>query len=182
MTQNWIPSAHRENRLYNRSLALLNGQGTNQDQVASFALNAEAAARGHHDAVLAMGWFYLNGVGVKKDREKSWYWYRKSARHGDPRAMFSLGYLSCLEGDYIEANTWFSRAIDAGHSRSKYWLAKLLWKGRGVSQDAKRARSLIEQAAKANVVEAKRALRFLTRPRPNKALQRTRSKQRASER
>src|SRR5882724_7934285 len=160
MTQRWIPTAHREDRLYNRSLAFLDGQGIKQDQVAAFTLNAEAAERGHHDAVLAMGWFYLNGVGVEKDREKSWYWYRKSARQGDPRAMFSLGYLCCIEGDYIEANKWFSRAIDAGHKRSLYWLAKSLWKGRGIEQDAKRARSLIEQAAKANVVEAKRALRF----------------------
>jgi TPR repeat protein len=79
-----------------------------------------------------MGWFYLNGVGVEKDREKSWYWYRKSARHGEPRAMFSLGYLCWFEGDYVEANTWFSRAINAGHVRSQYWLAKLLWKGLAV--------------------------------------------------
>jgi TPR repeat protein len=181
MTRKWIPTAYRENRLYNSSLALLDGRGVRQDEAAAFALNAEAAEQGHHDAVLAMGWFYLNGVGVEKDRERSWYWYRKSARHGDPRAMFSLGYLCWLERDYIEANTWFARAIGAGHLRSQYWLAKLLWKGLGVAQDAKRARSLIEQAAKANVLEAKRALRFLTRPRPNKALQRTRSKQRASE-
>ena len=141
MTQQWIPTAYRENRLYNSSLALLEGRGVRQNEAAAFALNAEAADLGHRDAVLAMGWFYLNGVGVEKDRDRSWHWYRKSARHGDPRAMFSLGYLSYLERDYAEARTWFSRAIELDHNRSLYWMAKLLWKGYGVEEDRKRARS-----------------------------------------
>lgn len=163
MTQRRTPTAYRENRLYNSSLGLLEGGGVKQDEATAFALNAEAAERGHHDAVLAMGWFYLNGVGVQKDRDEAWYWYRKSARHGDPRAMFSLGYLSYIEGDYAEAKRWFTRARGAGHKRSLYWLAKLYWKGRGVDQDRGQARSLIELAAKANVCEAKRALHFFSR-------------------
>lgn len=93
------------------------------------------------------------GTHLKKGlaREQSWYWYRKSARQGEPRAMFSLGYLCYIEGDYTEANTWFSRAVGLGHDRSLYWMAKLLWKGRGVVEDQKRARALIEQASKVNV-------------------------------
>ena len=163
MTQRWFPTAYQENRLYNRSLALLGGQGVKQNEKAAFALNAQAAEQGHHDAVLAMGWFYLNGVGVEKDHEKSWHWYRKSARQGDPRAMFSLGYLCYIEGNYVDANAWFSRAFDSGHKRSLYWMAKLLWKGRGIDKDRKLARLLIEQAAKANIPEAKRVIRFISR-------------------
>jgi TPR repeat protein len=163
MIQNWNITAHKENRLYNRSLALLDGDGVAQDYTEAFLLNAKAAKAGHHDAILAMGWFYLNGIGTDRDLDKSWYWYRKSARHRDPRAMFSLGYLCYIEGAYIEANNWFSKAAGLKHNRSVYWLAKLFWKGRGVAEDKKRARTLIQQAAKANVPEAKRASRFLSR-------------------
>lgn len=170
MAQRWVPTAYRENRIYNRSLDLLDGQGVKQDDKAAFELNQEAAENGHRDAVLNMGWFYLNGVGVEKDREESWHWYRKSARHGDPRAMFSLGYLCYTDSDYGEAAKWFLRAVEAGHGRSHYWLAKLFWKGRGVASDRRRARSLIEKAASANVEEARRALRFLSRRRSSDPL------------
>ncbi|MCL2297916.1 MAG: sel1 repeat family protein [Proteobacteria bacterium] len=161
--QRWISTSYREDRLYNRSLMLLDGQGVKQDHTAAFLLNAQAAEQGHHDAVLAMGWFYLNGVGVEEDREKAWHWYRKSARQGEPKAMFSLGYLCYIDGDHVQAKTWFSRAIRLGHSRSLYWMARLLWRGLGVAKDQKWAYALIEQASKANVPEAKRVIRFLSR-------------------
>src|SRR5208283_3506668 len=74
---------------YNRSLRLID----NNDAEA-FRLNCMAAENGMHDAVLAMGWFYLNGVGVEADEEEAIQWYRRSARQGEPRAMFSLGYIA----------------------------------------------------------------------------------------
>lgn len=157
------PTAFRQYWLYHQSLSYLEGEGIARDPVAAFSLNARAAEFGHHDAVLAMGWFYLNGVGVDQDLDESWYWYRKAARHGDPRAMFSLGYLCYIDQNYSGAHTWFSRAREAGHKRSLYWLGKLYWKGYGVEQDRKTAMIFIESAARANVTEAKRVLRFLSR-------------------
>jgi TPR repeat protein len=65
----------------------------NNDEEA-FRLNTIAAENGMHDAVLAMGWFYLNGVGVKANQQEATRWYKKSARQGHPRAMFSLGYIA----------------------------------------------------------------------------------------
>jgi len=34
-------------------------------------LNVIAAEQGMHDAVLAMGWFYLNGVGAQANEEEA---------------------------------------------------------------------------------------------------------------
>jgi uncharacterized protein len=147
--------------LYNQSLDYLQGDGVSKDEVRSFALNAEAANEGHADAVLAMGWFYLNGVGVERDVERARKWYRKSARRGEPRAMFSLGQIAYNERDFSDALVWFTRASQAGHTRSLYWLGKLYWRGHGVTQDGKRALGLFHRAASSKDPEARRVLRFL---------------------
>jgi TPR repeat protein len=142
---------------YNRSLRLID----NNDPEA-FRLNSIAAENGMHDAVLAMGWFYLNGVGVKANQAEAIRWYRKSARQGEPRAMFSLGHISYFRRDYADALVWFERAVKIGHHRSGFWIGKMYWRGRGVEQDQKRAREYFAQAAAKKVAEAQRAIRFLS--------------------
>jgi len=141
---------------YNRSLRLLD----NNDAEA-FRLNRIAAEDGMHDAVLAMGWFYLNGVGVEANDDEAIRWYRKSARQGEPRAMFSLGYVAYFRKDYSEALKWFELALGKNHHRSSFWIGKIYWRGQGVDRDRKRARSYFAQAAQRKVVEAQRAIRFL---------------------
>lgn len=148
--------------IYNESLDLLQGQGVAQDAKRAFDLNAEAAKAGHADAVLAMGWFYLNGAGVDRSIEKAKKWYRESARRGEPKAMFSLGQIAYDERDFAEALRWFTRASEAGHARSLYWIGKLYWRGHGVERDQKRAKRLVHQAATRKVAEAQRLLRFWT--------------------
>ena len=148
--------------LYNESLDLLQGQGVAQNPKRAFALNAQAAKGGYADAVLATGWFYLNGVGADRDIAKARKWYRESARRGEPKAMFSLGQIAYDERDFKEAQRWFTRASDAGHARSLYWLGKLYWRGHGVSRDQKQAKRLFHQAATRKVAEAQRLLRFWT--------------------
>ena len=162
-------SRHRWNYpsfLYNRSLESLNGQHAQEDPRKSFLLNSQAADSGMRDAVLAMGWFYLNGVGVEQDSEQARRWYKKSARQGDSRAMFSLGQMAYDERDYVDAEVWFRRANDKGHARSLFWLGKLCWRGDGVSKDRKQAMALFQKAAANKVPEARRVLRFLSRNTP----------------
>ena len=148
--------------LYNDSLALLQGHGVARDEKRAFALNAEAARGGHADAVLAMGWFYLNGSGVDRNIEKAKKWYRESARRGEPKAMFSLGQIAYYEKDFSDALRWFSRAAEVGHALALYWLGKLYWRGHGVEQDHKQAKRFFHQAATRKVAEAQRLLRFWT--------------------
>jgi hypothetical protein len=149
-------SAPASFRSYNRSLRLLG----NKDNEA-FRLNAIAAEEGMHDAVLAMGWFYLNGVGVQSSEDEAVRWYRKSARQGEARAMFSLGYIGYVCKDFSDALVWFGRAVKKDHHRSNFWIGKMYWRGEGVMQDRKRAQEFFAQAADKKVVEAQRALRFL---------------------
>jgi TPR repeat protein len=149
--------------LYNRSLESLDGDHAREDAHKAFLLNAQAAEPGMRDAVLAMGWFYLNGDGVEKDLEEAERWYKKSARQGDPRAMFSLGVMACDSHDYADALIWFKRAADKGHARSLFWLGKLFWRGHGVPLDKKKAMSFFQQGASKKVPAAQRTLKFLSR-------------------
>jgi pentatricopeptide repeat protein len=134
----------------------------NRNEKASFEANAQAAAMGFGDAVLAMGWYYLNGVGVAEDVDEAKKWYRRSARQRDPRAMFSLGQIACREGNFEEALDWFQSAKGQGHARSVYWIAKLHWRGQGVVQDRRAAERLLQEAAKQKDPQARRAVRFLS--------------------
>lgn len=149
-------------RLYNESLALLEGQGVQKDERRSFEINQSAAQGGHADATLAMGWFYLNGVGVERSIPDALRWYKASARRGEPRAMFSLGFIAYEQRDWSDAITWFRRAAEAGHHRSLFWLGKLHWRGRAVPQCRSEAMRLIHLAARKKVPDATRALRWLT--------------------
>jgi TPR repeat protein len=143
-------------RTYYDSLKLLD-----RDEGEAFRLNYVAAQEGLHDAVLAMGWFYLNGVGVNADEQAAVYWYKRSARQGEPRAMFSLGAIAYFNGEYAEALTWFERAAGKGHKRSNFWIGKMYWRGNGVAQDQTLAREYFARAAAGKVQEARRTLRYL---------------------
>jgi TPR repeat protein len=151
-----------QDSLYCRSLDYLLGRGVPKDEHHSFALNAEAADRGQSDAVLAMGWFSINGLGVERDLERARKWYWDSARRGEIRAMFSLGQIDYEERDYSEALSWFRRTSDAGHHRSFYFIGRHYWRGHGVEQDKKEAMTYFHRAASHKVEEAQRVLRLLT--------------------
>jgi TPR repeat protein len=116
-------------RLYNSSLDYLGDGGHPIDEAHAFKLNAQAAALGYPDAILAMGWFYVGGRGVERDIPLAQHWYRRSARTGDPRAMFSLGQISYDASGYSDARRWFERATKQGHIRSYYLArqARLAW-------------------------------------------------------
>jgi hypothetical protein len=129
--------------LYNRSLESLTGQHAREDADKAFLLNTKAAESGMRDAVLAMGWFHLNGVGVEQDTQQARRWYKKSARQGDSRAMFSLGQMACDERNEVDAEVWFRRASDKGHARSLFWLGKLFWRGDGVPRGPKASNGAI---------------------------------------
>jgi TPR repeat protein len=153
-------STNEQIHVYNRSLDLLQGQHVAKDLVESFRLNALAAKGGYHDAVLAMGWYFIRGVGVEQNVEEAKKWYRKSARQGEPRAMFSLGQIAYMEKDFSESLMWFRRAEKTGHPRSSYYIGRQFWNGQGVEQNRKEAIRLFQIAAKGKVEEAVRLLKY----------------------
>lgn len=156
-------TANEQIWLYNQSIDYLEGNKVPQDFEKSFLLNSQAAHAGYRDAILAMGWYYLGGVGVPQDDEMAEKWYRKSARHGEPKAMFSLGRIFYARADYAESLIWFSRAAQAGHERSIFWVGRHHWYGQGVPKDKKQAMRLFHLAASKKVVAARRVVKYLSR-------------------
>ena len=154
-------TSYQQSKQYNDSLDLLEGRCIAMDKDRAFRLNAEVAKEGLIDAVLAMGWFYSNGIGVQQDRDLAKQGYRKAARRGEPRAMFSLGQIAFDEADWSGAKVWFQRAADEKHHRSLFWLGKLYWKGRGVPKSTQLAKQFFHRAAAKKVPEAQRAIRML---------------------
>ena len=151
------------NIAYNQSLKHLTGNGCEKDESKAFTLCAEAAQHNHHDAVLAMGWHYYGGRGTAVDLSLAEWWYKKSARQGEPRAMFSLGQMAYESNDFATARQWFQRASEKKHARSLYWLAKLYWHGHSVPKDRKEAIALAILAAGQQDPEARRALSLFSR-------------------
>lgn len=149
--------------LYDKSLNYIGENGHPENYAKAFSLNAAAAALGLRDAILAMGWFYLNGLGTPYDLSEAKRWYRRSARLGDPKAMFSLGQIAYDEKSFEAARQWFEMAQKHVRIRALYWLGKLYWRGQGVPRDRVKAMKLFELAARANDYEAMRLMRFINR-------------------
>ncbi len=81
-------------QLYNESLALLEGKGIQKDEQQSFEINRKAAVEGHADATLAMGWFYLNGVGVARSISDAITWTKANktdSRNGSYGICHAIG-------------------------------------------------------------------------------------------
>lgn len=74
-------------------------------------------------------YFYLEGRGVEKDLDKSFYWTERAALHGDWDGQFNLG---CFyeEGTAVPANMekarhWYHQAALQGHELALQKCAEL---------------------------------------------------------
>ncbi|MEE8575069.1 MAG: tetratricopeptide repeat protein [Thermodesulfobacteriota bacterium] len=78
----------------------------------AFDLFHEAVKNGDSSSQLNLGYFYDEGIGVKKDIKKALYWYKKAARNGDPGAMSNIAIYYRSIGNIRRAKFWFLKGID----------------------------------------------------------------------
>lgn len=78
------------------------------------------AKQGYPLAECQIGYFYYNGLGVKKDLEKAIYWTRSAADHGDRDAQYNLArfYEDAIgvECDMEQAIFWYRKAALQNHN------------------------------------------------------------------
>lgn len=84
-----------------------------------FEGHLKLAEQGYPLAECQIGYFYYEGLGVKKDLEKSFYWTSRSAEHGDRDAQYNLAELFYMEGaavkkDADKAKEWYEKAARQG--------------------------------------------------------------------
>lgn len=77
------------------------------------------AEQGYPLAECQVGYFYYEGLGVKADLERAFYWTKKAAEHGDRDGQCNLAWFY-EEGigtskDMEKAKQWYRQAALQGH-------------------------------------------------------------------
>ena len=80
------------------------------------------AEQGYPLAECQVGYFYAQGLGVKRDLDRALLWTRRAAEHGDRDGQFNLGCFyeegTVLARDMEQAALWYQRAARQGHAEA----------------------------------------------------------------
>jgi TPR repeat protein len=83
-----------------------------RDYVEAAKWNRLAADRGYEAAQYALGWMYVNGLGVPQDYVEAAKWYRLAADQGLAVAQYTVGLMYSngqgLPRDYVRAHMWLN--------------------------------------------------------------------------
>ena len=79
-----------------------------------------AAEQGHSYAQCNLGLSYSNGLGVKKDNNEAYRWYKAAADQGNACGIFNIGVCyqngEVVKQDYKEAYYWYLIAYLSGYT------------------------------------------------------------------
>jgi TPR repeat protein len=116
-------------KLYEKALKM--AQTENPDLQKVYDLLEQSAAAECHQAMYALGNWYINGILVKTNHKKAVEWFTKAAELGSPEAHYDLA-VSCEEGKGIKkdrnaAMLHYAEAMLLGEKQSIYELGRLLY-------------------------------------------------------
>lgn len=83
-----------------------------------------AAEGGDKGAQVNAGYFYDKGIGVRPDRSKALYWYKRAYRRGDSGAANNIATIWRDQQKMRLALTWFEKAVKLGDDGSNVEIAK----------------------------------------------------------
>ena len=75
---------------------------------------------GNIEGLYNLGFDYNLGIGTEENPEQAYYWYRKAAEAGHPKAMRMLAW--CIENKYGTGDLaleWYRRAAENGNEEAK---------------------------------------------------------------
>ena len=105
---------------------------------------------GNSDAQYRLAVMYQNGLGQVRNEASAYRWMKCAADQDHGLALHALGYMyldgDCTNQDSQKAVTCFEKAVNLGLEGSMLALAQMYQQGRGVAQDANKARLLYAQA------------------------------------
>ena len=115
---------------------------------------AKAAVAGYANAYLRIGYFRINGIGIKQDYSSALGWFAKAAHLGKHKAQWWLGYLyshaigyvkkdyeeeasfwDMIPLDYPEALKWYIRAAQSGDPECQYMIGYFYEHGGDIMQE-----------------------------------------------
>ena len=124
----------------------------------AFALMSAEAGKGNADAMLNLGRFYEQGVGIARNYTKALEWYEKSAKAGLAAGYYNVGV--CYEigmgvtAEPAKALQNFQKAADMGMTLAMHKLSSVFIAGTGTAKDAAKGIAWLEKAASAGVAAA----------------------------
>lgn len=124
-----------------------------------------AVEAGNVDAMVSLGSMYIEGEGVKQDKEKAMQLFQMASDRGDAVAQNNIGAL-LLHEDEKAAFPFYLLAAKQGMTVAEYNVAAMYMNGQGVDKDLHEAlRWFKRTAAKPSQVQekAKEGVKFLTR-------------------
>ena len=139
----------------------------------AFCLFHESASAGDESSQINLGFFYDEGIGTKKNKDKAIFWYMAAYRNGSAAAASNIAILNKEQKQNKKALWWFRRSIAMGDGDAYYELAKCYEKGIGTRKNIIKAITNYQKAiSSSNATEhtKEQAEKALKRLKHNKAL------------
>ncbi|WFQ80832.1 MULTISPECIES: tetratricopeptide repeat protein [Xenorhabdus] len=116
----------------------------------------QPAEKGESEAQNAMGYLYMEGLGVSKDGVIAMEWLMESALQGNTAAQNNIGQLywygnNGVERDQAKAMQWFLKSVALGDDYAHLNLGMIYERGQIVPQDYEKALGHYQQAASKDV-------------------------------
>jgi len=101
----------------------------------------KGALKGNRESLFKLGFFYQDGLGVKKDQLKARDLFRRSAAQVHVGAVYAMATncYSDVQPDYEEAFKCFSILAELEVTQAHFFLADMYMKGKGVDKDLVKA-------------------------------------------
>ncbi|WP_149025899.1 tetratricopeptide repeat protein [Polaribacter sp. BM10] len=120
-------------------------QNNEENNKKSFKILKELVKEDNAIAAGDLGILYKYGIGCRLNFNKARKWFKKSAKLGNDKASYSLGYLYLkgfgnINQDYNKAIKWFKQS---NYPMAKYWLGVCYYYGYGVNQNIEKANELL---------------------------------------
>jgi TPR repeat protein len=115
----------------------------------AFRLFLAAAKAGDRAAQTNIGYFYDNGIGIRRDQGAALYWYRRAYRRGDASAANNIATIWRDKNKPQRALAWFRRAVRLGSVGSNLDIAKHYLRN---ESDSRKAIRYLSKACRSNRV------------------------------
>jgi TPR repeat protein len=122
-----------------------------EDDAGAREWHAQAAALGHDESMVWMGYYCRFGIGMPRNLKHAFQWYKRAADAGNDAGMENLAVCyqhgEGVPQDLARAFDCRSQAASMGHPVSQRWLGKHLIHGAGVDADPEKGIALLKELA-----------------------------------
>jgi TPR repeat protein len=130
----------RNEQNYRHGCELIFGErGYDRSQVLGVKLLTTAADAGHSDAQYRVGKCWHSGIGVLRDVDRAWFYYKKSADQGNSWGENAYAALLEANNDFEQAAQYYARSASQGNSKGQANYGQILQSGRGIALNLEEA-------------------------------------------